>query len=330
MLARVGLKHFFLDSHGILYGTPRPQNGVHSPVKCQSGMVAFARDPECSAQVWSNEEGYPGDPAYREFYRDAGYDREFDQVRSCLHADGVRRNIGIKYHRVTGKEVPLHEKEPYNPAITTARAAEHAADFLARREEQIEALVDSLGQEPVITAPYDAELFGHWWHEGPLFLEEFLRLAGKSRILKLETPSSYLSRQPDLQTITPAASSWGDKGYFEVWINSSNDWIYRHLHRAESRMVEMASGNRGATGLLERALNQAARELMLMQSSDWAFIMATGTMVEYAEKRTRDHLDRFTRLHKMIDEGSIDEAALQEMESRDSIFPEINFRIYCE
>ena len=123
-------------------------------------------------------------------------------------------------------------------------------------------------------------------------------------------------------------SSWGDKGFNEVWLQESNDWVYRHLHKAAERMIELADRYSEASGQRLRALNQAAREVMLMQASDWAFIMKAGTTVPYAVKRTKDHCLRFTRLYQDILAERIDETWLSEVEWRDNIFPEIDYRIY--
>ena len=328
ILKEEGIRFFFLEAHGILYGTPRPKYGVFAPVYCPSGVAAFARDMETAHQVWSAESGYPGDPDYREFYRDLGYDLEYEYVKPYLHTDGVRRNIGIKYHRITGK-VALSDKQPYVPEWAKNKAATHAGNFLYNREKQVEYLAEILERPPLITSMYDAELFGHWWFEGPHFINFlFRKMHYDQNTIKPITPVEYLDKFPVNQVLTPSASSWGDKGYYEVWLNSSNDYIYRHLHKAADRMVEMAVQFPNASGVLERALNQAARELLLAQSSDWAFIMTTGTMVEYAEKRTRDHLVNFMNLHGQITGNSINEGYLSDLESKNNIFPGINYRVY--
>jgi hypothetical protein len=138
---------------------------------------------------------------------------------------------------------------------------------------------------------YDAELFGHWWFEWPDFINFlFRKMQYDQNIIKPITPCEYLNKFPVNQIARRAASWWGDKGYYEVWLIGSNDYIYRHLHKASDRMSELANKFSRVSGILKRALNQSARELLLAQSSDWAFIMTTGTMVEYAKKRTKDHL----------------------------------------
>ncbi len=141
-------------------------------------------------------------------------------------------------------------------------------------------------------------------------------------------PSEYLQENPRNQVVTPSLSSWGWKGYSEMWLQGPNDWIYRHLHAASERMTELAKNFPNVNGLLKRALNQALRELLLAQSSDWAFIMGTGTHVSYAVKRTKDHLLRFLRLYEDIKSNSIDESWLTGIESQDNLFPDIDYRVH--
>jgi 1,4-alpha-glucan branching enzyme len=139
--------------------------------------------------------------------------------------------------------------------------------------------------------------------------------------------SDYLRRHPTQQVCRPAQSSWGYKGFHEYWLNETNAWIYPHLHKATERMIELSQ--REPQDQWEwRALNQAARELLLAQSSDWAFIMRTGTMVPYAVRRTRSHLQRLNRLYEDIRAGKIDRDWLTQVEQMDNIFPHINYRVY--
>ena len=328
ILKEAGLDYFYTDAHGVFHATPRPKYGVYAPVRCPSGVMAFGRDMESSRQVWSSQEGYPGDYNYREFYRDVGFDLAADYLRPYLPPDGTRVNLGIKYYKITG---PGDHKDPYIPRWALERAAEHAGNFLFNREKQMEWLAGIVtDRPPLIVAPYDAELFGHWWFEGPDWLNFlFRKIAVDQRTIELITPSEYLARHPRCQTAAPSASSWGYKGYAEFWLNGSNDWIYRHLHRAEVRMIEIARGHPAAEGLQRRALNQAARELLLAQSSDWAFIMKTGSHVDYAVKRTQDHLLRFTRLCDEVARGPVDEGWLADIEYSDNLFPNIDYRVYA-
>jgi 1,4-alpha-glucan branching enzyme len=330
LLKAAGLRFFFLEKHGLTQARPAARLGTARPVYTPLGLAAFGRDARTSHQVWSAADGYPGDPAYREFYRDLGYDLPYEEVKPYLHDDGVRRNVGIKFHRITGR-VDLGQKKPYVPAWARERAEAHAADFLRRSEIYAAEVQRSTGLTPHITTPYDAELFGHWWFEGPYFLEMFLRAAAApDSTIALTTPAEYLQASPRLQVVSPAMSSWGDGGYFKVWLNAKNDWIYKHLHEAEARMIALARRFPNASGLLKRALTQAARELLLAQSSDWAFIITMDTSVPYAEKRTRDHVHRFTALYDQILAGEIDLPSLTDWEAQDCIFPELDYRTYID
>jgi 1,4-alpha-glucan branching enzyme len=180
-----------------------------------------------------------------------------------------------------------------------------------------------------VASPYDAELYGHWWYEGPMFIDFLIRkIAFDQRLFRLATPGDYLRENPEQQVATPPLSSWGAGGYAGVWLDGSNDWIYRHLHKAAEHMIALARDYPSAEGLQRRALDQAARELLLAQSSDWAFIMKTGTMVEYAIRRTKEHLLRFNRLHDQVRGDQIDASWLGYVEGKDNIFPEIDYRIY--
>ncbi|MFH1259042.1 MAG: 1,4-alpha-glucan branching protein domain-containing protein [Elusimicrobiota bacterium] len=324
-----GLRFFFLEAHGLLFGVPRPRYGVFAPVYCPSGVAAFSRDIESAVQVWSAQLGYPGDYRYREFYRDIGYDAEDDNyIRPYLHSDGVRRNVGLKYHRITGK-VDLHSKQPYNPDEAREAAASHAGNFMYNREKQAEYLSGLIGRKPLIVSMYDAELFGHWWYEGPDFLDFlFRKIHYDQKNISLITPIEYLNMYPNNQVLQPSMSSWGDKGYNEVWLNGTNDWIYPHLHKMSERMIELASENPLAEGIRKEALNQAARELLLAQSSDWAFLMTVGTALNYAQKRTKDHLNRFLAIYEQIKRDQIDADYINNLKSRDNIFPNLDYRAY--
>ena len=346
ILQEANVRWFVLDAHGLLFGNPAPQRAIYAPCYTPAGPAAFARDRDSSRQVWSAEEGYPGDPAYREFYRDVGFDLPLEHLGPI--ARGVRKFSGVKYHRITGRK---SEKQLYDRAEAEKAADAHAAHFLEQRCAQFRQLA-ALNVDPTIVVPFDAELFGHWWFEGPRFLELFIRKAAfDQKDFCLTTPSEYLANHPTQQTIEPAASSWGDKGHLEVWIDKNNSWIYPHLHAAAQRMSKLARTNAddstttsaqnltGLTGqvpnglpdseISDRVLKQLARELLLAQSSDWAFLMQTGTAREYATKRTIDHLTRFNQLHDQLAAGQLDEKFLADCEWRDNLFPKINWRYYC-
>jgi 1,4-alpha-glucan branching enzyme len=329
LLLEAGIRYFFVDGHGILYADRRPPYGVYAPVYCPTGVAAFGRDPESSEQVWSAKHGYPGDPQYRDFYRDIGFDLPLDYIGPHIHPEGHRMYTGFKYQAITHDK--LHDKWVYDPDVARGKAGLHASHFRGNMEKQVERLTGAMDRPPLIVSPYDAELYGHWWYEGPVFLSDvFRQLHFDQDVVEAITPGDYLARHPTNHLAVPAASSWGLKGYNAQWLNETNAWTWRHVHAAGERMVELARRNAdGVDGLRRRALNQAARELMLAQASDWPFIMSTGTTVPYATRRFNEHIIRFTRLYNELMEGRIDEQALGALEAQDNIFPHIDYRLYA-
>jgi 1,4-alpha-glucan branching enzyme len=327
LLQEANIRWFVVDAHGLLFGKPPPRRSIYTPCYTPAGPAAFARDPDTSRQVWSAHEGYPGDPAYREFYRDIGFDLPMEHLGPI--ARGSRKFSGVKYHRITGSG---DEKQLYDRAAAKDATVRHASHFLKQRRQQIREISQS-GFDPIVVAPFDAELFGHWWFEGPIFLERFIRQAASEPDLQLTTPSEFLATHPTQQIVEPAASTWGENGHLAVWLDSSNAWIYPHLQIAAQKMTGIArryaTGGSNVTDISDRVLKQLARELSLAQASDWAFLMKTGTARDYATKRTVDHLARFNRLHDQFVTNDVDDEFLHECERRDNLFPNVNWRYYA-
>ena len=271
-----------------------------------------------------------GDYNYREFYRDIGYDAPYEYIKPYIACNGVRVHTGIKYHRITGKDCP---KDYYNLQWAQDSVEMQAGHFFDSRVNQIATLCNLTANPPIILCPYDAELFGHWWYEGPNWLYTlFKKIHYDDCNFSLITPSEYIDKYPNMQISTPCRSSWGANGYSEVWLNHTNDYVHKHLHVAGDRMVKLAQKFFTENDDLKvRILNQCARELLLAQSSDWLFIITNGTMVDYSKKRIKDHIGRFTRLYNTLMSDNFDEdfiLFLEDIEEKDCIFPEIDFRIY--
>lgn len=325
-LKEFGIEYIITESHGILFANPTPIYGTFAPIISPEGVIAFGRDIESSRQVWSSINGYPGDFNYREFYRDLGYDADYEYIKPYIATNGARINTGIKYHRITSKE---HEKDYYDVQWAKDSAERQAGHFLDSRNKQINELTSFMATPPIILCPYDAELYGHWWYEGPYWLYIlFKKIYYDDCNFSLITPSEYIDKYPDVQISTPCRSSWGANGYNEVWLNPSNDYVHKHLHNIGDKMVELCHLYPNAKGIKKKALNQCARELLLAQSSDWLFIITNGTMVDYAKKRIKDHVGRFSKLYEQIKSNSIDEEFLKEIYKKDKIFPEIDYMIY--
>ena len=357
-LREFGVDYAIVESHGVLYANPTPIYGTLAPIVSPQGFTVFGRDMESSRQVWSSINGYPGDYNYRDFYRDIGYEADYDYIKPYIAHNGVRVHTGIKYHRITGD---TDNKDIYDIQWAKDSAERQAGHFLNSRTEQIENASHYMNKPPIVLCPYDAELYGHWWYEGPYWLYIlFKKIYYDECNFELITPSEYMDRYPEIQQCQPCRSSWGANGYSEVWLNPSNDYAHKHLHTAGDRMCELAYKFRDSYDVLNslnnqikelkkekkpitsitssskyrnaklqvRALNQAARELLLAQSSDWLFIITNNTMVDYAHRRIKDHIGRFTRLYNELNSGKIDRKFLSEIEEKDPVFPDIDYRIY--
>ena len=357
-LREFGVDYAIVESHGVLYANPTPIYGTLAPIVSPQGFTVFGRDMESSRQVWSSINGYPGDYNYRDFYRDIGYEADYDYIKPYIAHNGVRVHTGIKYHRITGD---TDNKDIYDIQWAKDSAERQAGHFLNSRTEQIENASHYMNKPPIVLCPYDAELYGHWWYEGPYWLYIlFKKIYYDECNFELITPSEYMDRYPEIQQCQPCRSSWGANGYSEVWLNPSNDYAHKHLHTAGDRMCELAYKFRDSYDVLNnldnqikelkkekkpitsitssskyrnaklqvRALNQAARELLLAHSSDWLFIITNNTMVDYAHRRIKDHIGRFTRLYNELNSGKIDRKFLSEIEEKDPVFPDIDYRIY--
>ena len=321
-----GINYFLMETHGVLFCRPRPKYGVYSSYFTRNGVGVFARDAESSKNVWSSKEGYPGDYNYREYYRDIGFDLDHEYIKPYIAATGARVFTGIKYFKITG---PGDHKQPYDPVTAESTAANHAANFMFNREKQIEHLSSLFDRQPIVVSPYDAELFGHWWYEGVDFLYYLLKkIHFDQNIFKTITPGGYLSKHPGNQVIRPAPSSWGHKGYAEVWLNGDNDWIYPHLHKAAEVMTNLARNARPDNNVKKRLLDQMTRELLLAQSSDWPFIITMGTFVEFAAKRVTGHLENFYTLYHQYINSTPDVYTLEAFERKNNIFPNIDYTVF--
>ncbi|MDX1958884.1 MAG: 1,4-alpha-glucan branching protein domain-containing protein [Leptospiraceae bacterium] len=327
-LADEGFRYFFVDSHSIINSVPRPKFGVYAPIEIGNGLFAFGRDQKSSSQVWSAKEGYPGDYRYREYYRDIGFDLDYDYIKDYIHPTGIRYNTGIKYHRITGKTA---YKEYYQPDWAKEASGLHAEDFLKSRIAQSRQFFEEEGRPAVIVSPYDAELYGHGWYEGPMFLEFLFKKMhfDQNEIISIH-PMQALGLIPKIQSVQMEMSSWGEGGYGDVWLNASNEWIYKHILECSISMNELAHKFYNTSNEIEvRILQQMARELLLLQSSDWPFIMKTGTVVGYAVRRIKVHTNLFLELKEMILSKKFDIERIDEIEKEHPIYDSIDYKIFC-
>jgi len=291
ILHRLGVGHTVAESHGLLLGVPRPPCGVFAPIRPFAELAVFGRDPAVSRQVWSTRKGYPGHGEYLEFHRDLAGEIAPDLLGSFALPGGDHRPTGIRLRRITGC---TEQKRLYRPEQARLVAAGHARHFVGLCRRRL-ARLQSLLPSPVIVAPYDAELFGHWWHEGPLFLEQAFMEGEHQGAFRFDTLAGYLERWPPHFHSRPSPSSWGQGGYHHTWLNENNDWLLPRLRDAADR-VRRAAGVAGIHTRQRRLLRQAACELALAQSSDWAFMLNSSSSAAYARQRLEDHLTAVTKL----------------------------------
>lgn len=331
-LAAAGFAYSFVDAHGIENAESAPRFGVYAPLCSAEGVAFFGRDRDISFQVWSAEQGYPGHPDYREFYRDLGFELPEADLEEFIIDGRVRVNTGLKFNRITSRHGG--DKDYYRPDAAREQAARHAAHFLDQCARKVRQVAPAMGGlPPLITAPYDAELFGHWWFEGPWFLDYvFRKMHYDQEVVKALTPAKYLRAYPEQQLARPAGSSWGGDGSYEFWVNEANQDVIPGLHQAADRLSEVVEARDdleyAAGGEEAEVVKQMFRELLLAQASDWPFIMRAGTSPEYARKRITDHLHRFWALERMLYEG-VDSGALDAIRRVDNVFPECNPRLFA-
>jgi 1,4-alpha-glucan branching enzyme len=330
-LADAGYQFFFVDAHLAAAGRPLGLSGdpagdpiVHTPLQpgrqaeplrspyrayrvAHGSVAAYVRDPRASMQVWSRFEGYPGDEWYLEFHK-------------------MRWPGGLKLWRVTGPGVDLGHKQPYDPAAATGRARDHANHF-AHLLDGISA-DQTQNRESVVVAPFDTELFGHWWFEGPTFLEQVYRaLTPGADSIQPVTGSRHLEKYPPRAAIRLPWGSWGANGDSSMWLSEQTAWTWERLWPLEQSFWDVAPAAL-ASPTARPVLAQAARELLLAQSSDWQFIISTGAAADYADQRFRQHCDDTEKLVAALSPGRESELEsagklAEELYQRDHIFPNV-------
>ncbi|MBC7262958.1 MAG: DUF1957 domain-containing protein [Chloroflexi bacterium] len=285
------------------------------PYYVHSAKVAvFGRDERTGLQVWSAAHGYPGDYIYREFHRKDAHS-------------------GLRYWKITGDGVDLGAKEYYDPYQAFHKVHEHADHFVSLVRDEVNAYHAETGGFGIVVSAYDTELFGHWWFEGVAWLKEVLRRLDKDEDVLLTTAGDYLEEHEPVEVITLPESSWGNGGGHWTWLNPDTEWMWPLIHHAERKMEELVARYPDASEVMKEVLNQAARELVLLQSSDWPFLVTTGQAKEYANGRFQQHLARFNHLASVAERGTIteeDRKILDSVADLDNPFPDIDYRVFAK
>lgn len=326
ILFEEGIRYTFVDEHALRYADPIPSKQTGAPVFSPQGVILFPRDSTASSQVWSSVNGYPGDFDYREFYRDVAYERDWDYIKPYMYSTGIRHDTGLKYRRITGL---TEAKEFYDRQKALNKAREHSRHFIGVIKKALN-LNQAQSYPPyMIITPFDAELFGHWWFEGPNWLKYLIDESLKSQI-NLITPEDFIDRYyQDLETVHISFNTWGRNGYGEVWLSEKNSWIYRHLHRIEKDLISLITlYYRVETKLTIRCLKQMVREWLLVTSSDWPFIIDAGSASLYANNRIKEHIQRYDDLRELLITNQISHETLTSYEAEYPFLEEIDLNIF--
>ena len=269
-----------------------------------SDVVAFSRNLDVTYRVWSPTGGYPTGRWYRDFFH---YDLE----------------AGFKNWRVTSVRKPLHRKRPYEPAQGEAAARRDAEDFAALIATTLEQHERETGRDGVIVAAYDTELFGHWWFEGPAFLEHLFALLEQHPSVTPSSLAAARARMPEPEPVELLAGSWGFRKDERSWVADETQWMWDALGEVEAETVRLTEKHAGTDG---EALAQLLREAFLLQSSDWPFMVLRGRNGDYAQDRFREHHERWRRLAGLLGRGSgraLSRAAV-ELFDVDNVLPDLD------
>ncbi|GHV74623.1 glycoside hydrolase family protein [Spirochaetia bacterium] len=325
-LRAYNFSYTIVDTHGLALTDLPASRGSWSPVKTPAGIFILARDFYACREL-ERTEGPPAplachmDPLYRDYHRDAGYELPAETVRPFLESSGARTRTGYKYWASGGTL--------YDPQQARERAEAAAVSFLNARIDRLSTAAAYL-ENPISLCAYNADLFGRFWYEGPAFLEALFREGARRGGGYFMNPAEYLYKQnaDTFPLVCPEYSSWGVNGYGEMWLDASNDWLYRHVLRSLDRMVELAERFPNDTGIKERALNQAAREILLTQCSDWPEMLYKQENAAYARNQVVAALRNFTTIYEALGSSYISTEWLTNLERRHNCFPAINYRVF--
>jgi 1,4-alpha-glucan branching enzyme len=289
--------------------SPYALHWVSSRLPHEHPVAVLTRDPQTGLQVWSGEWGYPGDGNYLDFHK--------------KHFPG-----GHRYWRVTGAKADLGDKLEYYPEATRSRIHENALHFVSLARQIIRA---EEADYPIICAPYDTELFGHWWFEGPRWLREVIEEFYRESELDLVTGSEYVHATEEAKVVQLPEGSWGEGGFHYIWLNDANRWTWPYVYNAEEQMeAEVVRLGENPDSTIQRLLKQMGRELLLLESSDWQFLISTMSAADYAEMRVLRHARDFEFLYDILKRVAGGEPVgdgqwlrVEEIEKRDMLFAEI-------
>ncbi|MHB9294928.1 1,4-alpha-glucan branching enzyme [Pillotina sp. SPG140] len=307
-----------VNAHGLLLGQPMPKKAIFYPVKTPKGLCIVAQDPSVQKDLAL----FVRANGYKDTTTDLGFDLPAEQIAEFRDIWGRRVHTGLSY--------AAYGQQCYNSDHAKKQVSYHAKHFLESRINRFK-VVETFIQEPALSlAVFDADIFGHQWYEGIHFLEMLFRETARQDFVRFAKPSDYIFEQNsnNFETVIPCFSSRGELGYAGEWLDSSNDWVYRHLMHSLDRMVELAERFPSESGIRERALNQATRELLLAQSTDWMSALYHRKQADIAKYTLEQNLRNFTTIYESLGGTRLNTEWLTTLEQRHRIFPDINYRVF--
>jgi 1,4-alpha-glucan branching enzyme len=326
-LRSYNIHYTIVNAHGLVLGNPLPKYGSFYPIKTPAGVEVFSNDFYSAKDVWNKNDGFAWNPLYRDSQKDVGYEIPAENLFPFIQAGQARIPTGYKYWAKAKNE---HRSHIYDPKTAQKQAAKDAASFLNNRVERLHQASSLMDVPPISVWTNNIDDFGYRWYEGIRFLDALFREAAKRTDIQFILPGDYLSNCPvdSYQTMLPEFSSWGTNGYAETWLDSSNDWVYRHISRSINRMIELAERFPDEKGLNERALNQAAREILLIQASDWPKMISMNDNADFAKQQIESSLRNFTAIFEALGSSYASPEWLTVLEETNNIFPSINYRVF--
>lgn len=346
LAADEGIHHFFVESHLVTQSKSeqafndgmwvkvgwdeaakyphrgwRSVNEAHGVNSDGNGLArcwVLARDQAACEQVWSGDIGYPAAGEYMEFHKQWGPRR------------------GLRYWKITGPKCDLGDKHLYYPQDVDAKMHEHVSHFVNVVKDRLRHHRSMSGKNGVVVATFDAELFGHWWHEGVRFIRDLMLTLNSDPEINLQTSMEYLHSTFVDKVVTLPEGSWGEEGDHRVWTNEQVNWMWEIMYRAEGTFGRLTNQLDWANNpQVRELLEKAGRELLLLQASDWPFVIRRGQAVDYGIKRFMQHVARFENLTDLAEKVAADSAylgGLTEVEKHeiadadlhDVIFPHID------
>lgn len=321
-LNKNSIKYFFVDDNAV----DRENNDVYTSYKTENGIIFFVLDYLSSNKIGGSD-SYLSNPVYREFYRDIGYEKDIDYIKNfTLSTQPIP--TGLKYYRITDIKKTLKEKEIYEIEPALKQAEKDSIDFLKNLSVRFE----NYKGDPVVVSCFNMEMFGHRWFEGIHFLESFYR---NIRILRFPvqsiTPYEYISSNPNYCILKPVISSWSDNGFFDKWLNEKNDFIYPYLYEITRKYIRIVNRfiNSDISAEADKSLRQLTREILLMQSSDWATLINYDTHRDYALLRLKTHYENALKIINDLNSGQFDIEFLKKIERENGLFHSIDWKSFA-